>query len=161
MAEDEKQLAKFRAVDAARLASVKAFVAYAPGQPCAAVGATPGYTWAEFLALGKDVADAEVKSRSESVVPGPCCSLIYTSGTTGNPKAVMISHDSCTWTAKVAFGDVYKADKHEDRVVSYLPLSHIAGPGVGLDLRATEGTGSIPRRASSASPPLAVGATDR
>merc|ERR1712118_144007 len=58
-------------------------------------------------------------------VPGQCCSLIYTSGTTGNPKAVMISHDSCTWTAKVAFEDVFGLGR-EEHVVSYLPLSHIA-----------------------------------
>jgi long-chain-fatty-acid--CoA ligase ACSBG len=126
VAEDEKQLAKFRGLSG-RCASVKAYVAYAPGVKPEPVGATPTYAWADFLTLGAGVADDEVKGRSESVVPGQCCSLIYTSGTTGNPKAVMISHDSCTWTAKVAFGDVFAADKHEDKVVSYLPLSHIAG----------------------------------
>ena len=52
--------------------------------------------------------------------------LIYTSGTTGNPKAVMISHDSLTWTAHVGFIDVFKCTS-EEHVLSYLPLSHIAG----------------------------------
>ena len=37
----------------------------------------------------------------------------------------MISHDSCTWTAKVAFEDVFGLGR-EEHVVSYLPLSHIA-----------------------------------
>ena len=56
--------------------------------------------------------------------------LIYTSGTTGNPKACMLSHDNASWTVLSAFklltssGETFSED---DRVVSYLPLSHIAG----------------------------------
>lgn len=56
--------------------------------------------------------------------------LIYTSGTTGNPKACMLSHDNAVWSVTSALnyftlgGDTYNDD---DRVVSYLPLSHIAG----------------------------------
>ncbi len=63
----------------------------------------------------------------EKVRPGNCCTLVYTSGTTGMPKGVMISHDSYTWTKK-AMNNVYKRDesKGQMRVVSYLPLSHVA-----------------------------------
>ncbi len=56
--------------------------------------------------------------------------LIYTSGTTGNPKACMLSHDNAVWSVSSALnyfkegGEQYSED---DRVVSYLPLSHIAG----------------------------------
>jgi long-chain-fatty-acid--CoA ligase ACSBG len=52
---------------------------------------------------------------------------VYTSGTTGMPKGVMISHDSYTWTKK-AMNDVYKRELKNDqmRLVSYLPLSHVA-----------------------------------
>ena len=46
-------------------------------------------------------------------------------GTTGPPKAVMISHDNITWTTKVLM-DNYMDLNHQDRIVSYLPLSHIA-----------------------------------
>mmetsp|Transcript_18587 Transcript_18587/g.57237 ORF Transcript_18587/g.57237 Transcript_18587/m.57237 type:complete len:634 (-) Transcript_18587:91-1992(-) len=125
--EDEKQLAKFRAVPAKRLASVLAFVAYIPGAPVPApIGKATSYDWVGFLAAAAGTDASLVESASKKVVAGQCCSLIYTSGTTGNPKAVMISHDSCTWTANRAFYDVHKMGKDE-HVVSYLPLSHIAG----------------------------------
>ena len=58
------------------------------------------------------------------------CTYIYTSGTTGNPKAVMISHDNITWTAKAALDTLGYADG--DIVVSYLPLSHIAEQIISL-----------------------------
>ncbi len=87
------------------------------------------YEFAEFIAMGRDDADGALKGQVEERMaaqkPGNCCMLIYTSGTTGNPKAVMISHDNATWTAKML-------SKHidgllpSDRVISYLPLSHIA-----------------------------------
>lgn len=58
--------------------------------------------------------------------PGNCASLIYTSGTTGPPKAVMISHDNITWTGANICEGGYMDLNHEDCVISYLPLSHIA-----------------------------------
>ena len=44
-------------------------------------------------------------------------------GTTGNPKGVMLSHDNVTWTTNLA---VTMNNLHEEQVVSYLPLSHVA-----------------------------------
>ena len=63
--------------------------------------------------------------------PGECCNLIYTSGTTGNPKGCMLSHDNLTWES-ICMKSILARDKPEalgphNRVVSYLPLSHIAG----------------------------------
>lgn len=127
IAENEAQLSKFRGVDARRLSSVLAFVAYMPDQGVPApINSAQSFNWAGFVASGSSTTDAAVDARSGAVAPGQCCSLIYTSGTTGNPKAVMISHDSCTWTAKTAFVDVLGCDRDE-MVLSYLPLSHIAG----------------------------------
>lgn len=59
--------------------------------------------------------------------PGNCATLIYTSGTTGMPKGVMLSHDNFTWTKKSM--DEYQPREHIEgfRMVSYLPLSHVAG----------------------------------
>ena len=60
--------------------------------------------------------------------------MVYTSGTTGNPKGVMLSHDNFVFSGTAVTGDIISKlpkdlaiDPHESRVVSYLPLSHIAG----------------------------------
>jgi long-chain-fatty-acid--CoA ligase ACSBG len=82
-------------------------------------------TWDAFLSSAASLPDSAVDTRWANVRPGNCASLIYTSGTTGPPKAVMISHDNITWTAQNIV-DNYMDLNHTDRVVSYLPLSHIA-----------------------------------
>ena len=63
--------------------------------------------------------------------PGSCCTLVYTSGTTGNPKGVMLSHDNYTWTGKI-WADAFKFQFGSERIVSYLPLSHVAGQIIDL-----------------------------
>jgi long-chain-fatty-acid--CoA ligase ACSBG len=53
---------------------------------------------------------------------------IYTSGTTGDPKAVMITHDNIVWESTCALSLLPDSLKTgEQRCVSYLPLSHVAG----------------------------------
>ena len=63
-----------------------------------------------------------------------CCCLIYTSGTTGNPKGVMLSHDNINFNCASLSADVLGSmppdemiSPPDSRIVSYLPLSHIAG----------------------------------
>lgn len=58
-------------------------------------------------------------------MPGHCCTLVYTSGTTGMPKGVMLSHDNYTWT-KRCISARRKKDGDHLKIVSYLPLSHVA-----------------------------------
>mmetsp|Transcript_5029 Transcript_5029/g.7686 ORF Transcript_5029/g.7686 Transcript_5029/m.7686 type:complete len:660 (+) Transcript_5029:95-2074(+) len=91
----------------------------------------PLYSFEEFMNLGNDVPDTEVENRYSSVQPGNCATLIYTSGTTGPPKAVMISNDNITWTVRCLV-DNYLEMNHTDRIVSYLPLSHIAGQMIDI-----------------------------
>ncbi len=81
-------------------------------------------TWEEFLAQGATIDQAQFDERFAAIEPEDLASLIYTSGTTGPPKAVMLSHDTLAFTG-------YEAPKlfdltPNDRLVSYLPLSHIA-----------------------------------
>ncbi|MGH9037950.1 MAG: AMP-dependent synthetase/ligase, partial [Acidimicrobiia bacterium] len=64
--------------------------------------------------------------------------FIYTSGTTGRPKAVMLTHDNLAWTAARA-ADLVGATP-ADRVLSYLPLSHIAEQMFTIHLPAVTGS---------------------
>jgi long-chain-fatty-acid--CoA ligase ACSBG len=73
-----------------------------------------------------------VNTRVEDTKPGHCAALIYTSGTTGDPKAVMISHDNLVYNANTVMASVgtstgFGTSRTEERLLSYLPLSHIAG----------------------------------
>lgn len=90
------------------------------------------YTWADFMKLGDAVSDTDLKARMDAQKPGHCCTLIYTSGTTGNPKGVMISHDNATWTARSNVDHNKEITAGDLRVVSYLPLSHIAAQIVDI-----------------------------
>lgn len=88
----------------------------------------PTYTWAQFMQLGEGNAalDAELQSRMSEIRPGHICSLIYTSGTTGLPKATMVTHDSIIFMARQIADVIPDAFLHDEHLVSYLPLSHIA-----------------------------------
>jgi long-chain acyl-CoA synthetase len=81
-------------------------------------------SWDEFMGRGDALDDSEFAARIEGLDPDGLATLIYTSGTTGPPKGVMLTHHNLTWTADAAHGVVPLHG--EDRLVSYLPLSHIA-----------------------------------
>ncbi len=58
--------------------------------------------------------------------PDDLATVIYTSGTTGLPKGVMLDHANVCWTVRsleLAMGD---QDLFGKRVISYLPMAHIA-----------------------------------
>ncbi len=78
----------------------------------------------ELLASGHRHAlrdpDAFAAMRAE-VQPANLATLIYTSGTTGPPKAVMIDHRNVLWTVECC-----RCVTPLPRMVSYLPLAHVA-----------------------------------
>lgn len=80
----------------------------------------------DLLNRGNSLDDASLESRLRGIAINQCSTLVYTSGTTGNPKGVMLSHDNIVWTSKVAIRN-YGLEKRNFRVLSYLPLSHVAG----------------------------------
>jgi len=84
-------------------------------------------TFNELVKLGEEKTtrlEEEIHRRFSSQKPGKCMTLIYTSGTTGEPKGVMLSHDNITFLLSIINEFKYETKM---RVVSYLPLSHIAG----------------------------------
>jgi long-subunit acyl-CoA synthetase (AMP-forming) len=87
--------------------------------------AEPGVlTWAEFLARGSAAEDAEVDCRTAGAGPDDVATLIYTSGTTGTSKGVMLTHGNLAFIARKA--QEILPIVATDRLISYLPLSHVA-----------------------------------
>jgi len=82
----------------------------------------PGEKWPEIV--GKQAPfQGQVVRPAEDL-----CTVMYTSGTTGNPKGVM--HSFGTFQAIIAQGLERIPLNESDRMLSYLPLSHIAERGL-------------------------------
>lgn len=124
--EGNKQLEKYTKMKKG-LPALKAIVVWAetPDPKLVAKVKAKVYTWEEFMEIGSNISNDAIDQRGAKIRPGNCASLIYTSGTTGPPKAVMISHDNVTWTSHNIV-EFYMDLNCTDRVISYLPLSHIA-----------------------------------
>lgn len=88
------------------------------------------YGWGEWMGRGSSegaegaAREAALRARLAFQQPGHAAALIFTSGTTGASKAAMLSHDNIIFTARAA--NVRIGCKAGERVVSYLPLSHVA-----------------------------------
>src|SRR5207237_7691601 len=76
--------------------------------------------WARLLAKHPlDIDEAAARCR-----PDDLATVIYTSGTTGPPKGVQITHRNVVWTVesyRALLGDIELL-----RIVSYLPMAHVA-----------------------------------
>lgn len=80
--------------------------------------------WDAFLALGDESHTLELQHRLDAIRPTDLGCLIYTSGTTGPAKAVMLSHANLI-ASRLALCALFGASEN-DRLLSYLPLAHIA-----------------------------------
>ena len=74
--------------------------------------------------------DQTLDARLADIAANQCAGLCYTSGTTGNPKGVMLSQDNITWTVQRSH-EIYDWEYDKEQLVSYLPLSHVAGTFIG------------------------------
>jgi long-chain acyl-CoA synthetase len=83
--------------------------------------------WQHALRIGEEALSAnarEINARSASTAMTDVVTLIYTSGTTGPPKAVMLTNDNIAAAGDGLVGIIDSGP--DDRVLSYLPLAHIA-----------------------------------
>jgi long-subunit acyl-CoA synthetase (AMP-forming) len=76
----------------------------------------------ELIARGKDDFDFEAAWRA--VEPDDVLTLIYTSGTTGPPKGVQITHANICETVR-SYDELIEFPDG-GRIVSYLPMAHVA-----------------------------------
>lgn len=123
--ESAKHLAMFKQLrdDLPRLKAIVVIREEVPEEPGV-------LSWNEFLKLGESVAKAELDSRTDTLKPEDVAMYVYTSGSTGSPKAAMLTHRSVLTGAWNPFEQLSPVE--EERVISYLPLSHIAEQGVSL-----------------------------
>jgi len=103
-----------------RLAKVRHWIVFFPDVPPGAVSLVA------VREKGRALAAAEPDAFTSAVLavkPDDLASIIYTSGTTGVPKGVLLTHGNfvsniTTLASIIKFG-------HPDRVLSFLPLSHV------------------------------------
>ncbi|MBF0467845.1 MAG: long-chain fatty acid--CoA ligase [Desulfamplus sp.] len=90
-------------------------------------GESQGNDWAisfsEFLKLGKDIPDSQLKKRTAAPQPHDVAGIIYTSGTTGVPKGAVLTHDNITFTAQSVLQSSPLSEKEE--MFMFLPLAHV------------------------------------
>ncbi|MCB0970040.1 MAG: long-chain fatty acid--CoA ligase [Acidimicrobiales bacterium] len=80
------------------------------------------FDWDDLVA-GEPIDLAEAAALGD---PSDLVTVIYTSGTTGPPKGVMISNANVMFIAEATRELMPFADAQGKRVVSYLPMAHIA-----------------------------------
>jgi long-chain acyl-CoA synthetase len=86
-----------------------------------ALAPTDVLQWNTLLGAGSLSLDDEIGNAQ----PEDLLTVIYTSGTTGPPKGVMLDHENMRWTLESFVGGM-DIDPAGWRVVSYLPMAHIA-----------------------------------
>ncbi len=75
--------------------------------------------WAELVAATAPIADDPVRE------PDELATIVYTSGSTGTPKGVMHTHGAIARTC-IGIGEVYPGIGPGDRLLSHLPMAHVA-----------------------------------
>jgi len=113
--EDDSFLTRFAAVRD-QLTKLRTIGVLKPGELAA------DFTWDDLLA-GEPI-DLQVAAAQGD--PSDLVTVIYTSGTTGPPKGVMISNANVMFVAEATRDLMPFTDARGKKVVSYLPMAHIA-----------------------------------
>ncbi|XP_040190826.1 long-chain-fatty-acid--CoA ligase ACSBG1-like [Rana temporaria] len=79
------------------------------------------YTWEQLMDLGSEAEESHLYQVICQQRSNQCCAVVYESAV--EPKGVLLSHDNVTWTCWAMAKSLGLGS--EERVVSYLPLSHM------------------------------------
>lgn len=131
-AEDQEQVDRVLEIDPGRLDRLT-HVLYT--EPRGVHGYEDGrlLAWEDFLDVGRghraENPDA-VERRMAEAEPDDVMTLVYTSGTTGPPKGAMLTNANTAYAiTKIIQDDGLRGNRaatHEDLVLTYLPLCHVA-----------------------------------
>ncbi len=118
-------------------------------------------SWQDLLAASPiDLDEACANTTSDDLA-----TVIYTSGTTGNPKGVMLSHRNICWTVESLVESFEFETTLGKRLVSYLPMAHVAermvshygGAFLGYDIATCPEPGRIADYAREVRPNIIFG----
>ncbi|XP_022821869.1 long-chain-fatty-acid--CoA ligase ACSBG2 isoform X1 [Spodoptera litura] len=126
--QDKKQLDKILSVRH-KLPHLKALIQWEGNVDTSVPGV---YSWEQVLEMGAKEPNTQLDNVLKTIAVNECCTLVYTSGTVGPPKAVMLSHDNLTWDAYSISERVGDLQPTYDRIISFLPLSHVAAQVVDI-----------------------------
>ncbi len=88
------------------------------------------YKYDECLSLGSNEAQKQPEQFTiniENIMPEDVATIVYTSGTTGQPKGAVIKHQALFQVLLNIKRFTHSAIYKEDRLLTYLPLSHVLG----------------------------------
>lgn len=131
--DDAKQMEKIHEIRE-KLPHLKAVVQTLPPYAQYVKKADGYWRWNELETMTTDDIEEEYQDRLSQIAANECCCLIYTSGTIGLPKGVMLSHDNFTWDCYSVTIHLSDLQMGKESLVSYLPLSHVAGQTVDIML---------------------------
>ncbi len=116
--EDEGFLRRIQAVrpDLAALREVVVLEPPADGLPSDVRG------WGDLIATEP----GDLDDLAANAQPSDLATVIYTSGTTGPPKGVMLDHANVAWALQSVDVLTRDVDLDRARMVSYLPMAHVA-----------------------------------
>jgi long-chain acyl-CoA synthetase len=80
------------------------------------------HAWADLLATDP----LDLDETAKIAQPSDVATVIYTSGTTGPPKGVVLDHENICWTIQCLRLSLEDIEVYGRRLVSYLPMAHIA-----------------------------------
>lgn len=83
---------------------------------------TVSLTWQDLISADQ----VDLEASAAAVSPHDIATVVYTSGTTGTPKGVLISQSNVCWTMDCLKQVYAPLELDQARLVSYLPMAHIA-----------------------------------